>query len=284
MNLTALRERIKNQMDYSPELQAYNDQIDSLINEAYLNIWTSKRWNFAQKLNLFQFLPDILPTRDITGGATIVNASVTKGSRRVTFSASIARLISRDWEGAIFDLDNLEYVISKVVSTQEILLERPFLGTTNIDSTDWVIKKRYYQLPQDCLELLSLSHRDNPSNVGAAARLANITVDTGSTATFNGTTAATASTVSGTGTFTGAAALNTLTIAAGGTSTFTSTLASSTSATIADTGTATFNGDNIPATSAALCYPFSVAFDISGYLLWNSFFLRGFITLPSLPR
>jgi len=169
MNLTALRERIKNQMDYSPELQAYNDQIDSLINEAYLNIWTSKRWNFAQKLNLFQFLPDILPTRDITGGATIVNASVTKGSRRVTFSASIAILIPRDWEGAIFDLDNLEYVISKVVSTQEILLERPFLGTTNTDSTDWVIKKRYYQLPQDCLELLSLSHRDNPSNVGAAA-------------------------------------------------------------------------------------------------------------------
>ena len=80
------------------------------------------------------------------------------------------------------------------------------------------------------------------SAVGATQRLANITVDTGSTATFASTAAATASTITGTATFTGAAALNTLTIAAGGTSTFTSTLASTTSATIADTATATFNG------------------------------------------
>lgn len=169
MNLTALRERIKNHLDYSPELQGFNDQVDHLLNEAYLGIWTMKRWTFSQKLSQFEFLPDILPTRDVVAPATSVNANVAKGSRQVQFSAAIDRLTAQDWEGAIFDLDNLEYIISKVVSNQEILLDKPFVGTTNTDSTDWVIKKRYYKLPQNCLELLALSHRDNPSNVGSGA-------------------------------------------------------------------------------------------------------------------
>lgn len=169
MNLTALRERIKNSLDFSPDLQGFNDQVDQLLNEAYLRLWTEKRWTFSQKLFQFPFHPDILPTRDAIPPAVAVNANVVKGSRQVTFSASIDRLTPDIWEGAIFDLDNLEYIISKVVNASTILLDRPFVGTTNTDSTDWVIKKRYYQLPQDCLELLSLSHRDNPSNVGAAA-------------------------------------------------------------------------------------------------------------------
>jgi len=169
MNLTALRERLKNHLDYSPDLQAFNDQMDHLLNEAYLSLWTAKRWVFSQKLSLFQFQPDILPTRDVIAPSASVNANLTKGSRRVTFSANIDRLSPEVWEGTIFDVDNFEYIISKVVSQQEILLDRPFIGTTKADSTGWVIKKRYYNLPQDCLELLSLSHRDNPSNVGSGA-------------------------------------------------------------------------------------------------------------------
>ena len=168
MNLTALREKVKNALDYSPELQGFNDQVDSLLNDAYLNLWSLKRWTFSQKIKQFKFLPDILPERDTTTG-TPINASVAKGSRRVTFSAVMDRLTPDDWEGAIFDLDNYEYTISKVVNSSEILLDRPFIGTSNIISTDWVIKKRYYPLPQDTLELLSLSHRDNPSNVGGGA-------------------------------------------------------------------------------------------------------------------
>ena len=169
MNLTAIREKIKNTLDYSPDFAGFNDQLDSLVNDAYLNIWTLRRWTFSQKLALFQFLPDILPTRDVIAPSTGVNANVQKGSRRVTFSATMDRLKPEDWEGTIFALDNLEYTISKVVAQDEILLDKPFVGTTDTDSTTWVIKKRYYKLPQDCLELLALSHRDNPSNVGSGA-------------------------------------------------------------------------------------------------------------------
>jgi hypothetical protein len=123
MNLTALREKIKNTLDYSPDLQGFNDQVDNLINDAYFYIWTLKRWTFSQKLAQFKFLPDILPERDTTTG-TPINASVTKGSRRVTFSAVMDRLNPDDWEGAIFDLDNYEYIISKVVVVTKFFLTK----------------------------------------------------------------------------------------------------------------------------------------------------------------
>jgi hypothetical protein len=94
-----------------------------LINDAYFYIWTLKRWTFSQKLAQFKFLPDILPERDTTTG-TPINASVTKGSRRVTFSAVMDRLNPDDWEGAIFDLDNYEYIISKVVAGTKFFLTK----------------------------------------------------------------------------------------------------------------------------------------------------------------
>ena len=160
-NLKALRNKIKNITDYSPELQTYNDQLDELINDAYYNIWTTKRWTFATKEYLFKFNPDILPTRDVIAPATSVNASVTKGSRQVTFSAPIDRLTPH-WEGQPISIQNYEYVISKVVSSTQILLDQVFHGTTNIDDVSWNIKFRYYDLPHDSIELLSLGHRDIP--------------------------------------------------------------------------------------------------------------------------
>jgi len=166
MNLKALREKIKNHMDYSPDLQGFNDQIDQLINDAYMNIWNTKRWTFAQKSFLFQFHPDMLGTRDGTNTALVTNASVTKGSRQVTFSQAMDRLQAGIWEGSFFQAGGFEYKISKVVTSTQILLDIPYFGASNIDVSDWVIKKRYYQLPQDCLELLNLQHSDHPAHLG----------------------------------------------------------------------------------------------------------------------
>jgi hypothetical protein len=164
-NLTALRNKIKNITDYSPELQTYNDQLDELVNDAYFTIWTTKRWTFATKEYLFKFNPDILPTRDVIAPATSVNASVTKGSRQVTFSANIDRL-TPDWQGQIIQIQNYEYVISKVVTSGQVLLDKVFHGTTDVDDVTWAIKWRYYDLPHDSIELLSLGHRDVPFGNG----------------------------------------------------------------------------------------------------------------------
>jgi len=166
-NLAALKTKIKNITDYAPELASYNHSLDQLINDAYMDIWTLKRWTFATKEYLFPFYPDILPTRDVVAPTTSVNANVTKGSRRITFSTGIDRL-SPIWEGQPIEIQSYEYTISKVVSSAEILLDKPFVGTTDTDDTTWAIKARWYDLPQDSIELLSLAHRDIPFSNGGS--------------------------------------------------------------------------------------------------------------------
>ena len=168
-NLTSIKEKIKNISDYSPQLAAYNDQLDDLINDAYYTIWTMRRWVFGFKEYYFRFHPDMLPARENPGG-TDINANVTKGSRQVTFSGAMDRLLPDLWEGQPIEIQNYEYTISKVVSTSQILLSRQFLGDTNTDDVSWKIKHRFYSLPEDCIELLSLGHRDVPNSSGGTGR------------------------------------------------------------------------------------------------------------------
>jgi hypothetical protein len=169
-NLKALREKIKNITDYSPDLQQYNDQLDELVNDSYYKIWTSKRWNYATKEYLFKFIPDMLPTRDVITPGASINANVVKGSRQVTFSAPMDRLTRQNFGGQVIQIQNYEYTISKVVNGANILLDEPFHGTTNTDDVSWRIKRRYYDLPQDSIELLYLGHRDIPNANGGTGR------------------------------------------------------------------------------------------------------------------
>ena len=180
MNLQDLRNKVKNITDYSPELQTYQDQIDDLINDAYYSIWTTKRWKFAQVQDFIKIYPDL------SYGLTTKNANVQNGSRRVVFSGSIPMLLaevslgpfsSHDssksygsigsaYEGEIFQAAGREYTILKIVSDTELHLAEPYRGTSTADNIDWKIKKRFYDLPEDCLELLNISQRDVPAATG----------------------------------------------------------------------------------------------------------------------
>ncbi len=163
-NLKALRQKVKNITDYSPELAQFNDQLDELLNDAYYCIWTMKRWNFSTELSTMRLHTDITTETDTENSAGVnVTASVTKGQRQVVLSHDIDRLHDVDvWEGQPMEIDNMEYTISKLVNMKTILLEKPFEGTTNATNKNWKIKKRWYDLPVNCLELLYLGHRDYP--------------------------------------------------------------------------------------------------------------------------
>jgi hypothetical protein len=163
-NLKALRQKVKNITDYSPELAQFNDQLDELINDAYYCIWTMKRWNFSTELSTMRLHTDITTSTDTENSSGVnVTANVTKGQRQVVLSHDIDRLHDMDvWEGQPMEIDNMEYTISKLVDMKTILLDKPFEGTTNATNKGWKIKKRWYDLPENCLELLYLGHRDYP--------------------------------------------------------------------------------------------------------------------------
>jgi hypothetical protein len=177
MNLQDLRNKVKNITDYSPELQTYQDQVDDLINDAFYSIWTAKRWKFSQVQDFIKIYPDL------NFGRTNKNINVLNGSRRVTFSGSVPMLLaevslgpfsSHDtaksygsvgsaYEGELIQINGREYTILKVVSDTEIRLAEPYRGGNVVDNISWVIKKRFYDLPEDCLELLNISQRDVPA-------------------------------------------------------------------------------------------------------------------------
>jgi len=153
-NLQALKEKVKNIQDYSPAAAKYNEQLDELLNDAYYYIWSLKRWAFGSKEYNFKFHPDMIPARENPGGLDI-NASVVKGSRLVNFSGPMDRLTPNLWEGQPIQIQNYEYIISKVVSSSQSLVQQVFLRDTHVDDVAWRRKQRWCSLREDCLELVS---------------------------------------------------------------------------------------------------------------------------------
>ena len=172
MDLKQIRKQIFNITDFSPELQAYANQMDELINEAYLKLWTSKRWNFAQKLSWLEAYPDINSAREKPGALVPITAAYNDGQRLVTFSSDVFTLVNKKdiYEGNIIQLQGREYTILQILSSTQLTTSEPIRLTGGVASiaedTDWLVKARFYTLPEDCIEILNLQHRDVPMGSG----------------------------------------------------------------------------------------------------------------------
>ena len=167
MNLNQIREQIKNITDYSPDLQAYANQLDSLINNAYFNIWRNKRWNFAEKQTFLEAYPDITSERETGGVGPAITAFFTDGQRLVTFSAPVNTLWNKKdiYEGNIIELNSREYTIVQILAPTQLSVAEPIRITGGVITNtidNWRVKARFYTLPEDCIELLSVAHRDIP--------------------------------------------------------------------------------------------------------------------------
>ena len=160
MDLKTLITQIKNISDYTPELTAYDNQLTDIINDSYYSIWADKRWNFAEKLSTINFYPDLTSAR--TADTT---CSVVDGQRLATFSAAIQLFNSHPelFEGNIFEWEEREYTIVKVISATQIAVSEPIRSSATGARTDWKTKIRYYRLPEDCIEIMNLSYRDTPA-------------------------------------------------------------------------------------------------------------------------
>ena len=181
--------KIKSLTDYSPELQSYKDQMVEIANDAYFSIWTSKRWKFAQVKEAMKIYPDL------SFGNTGMTVSVVNGSRFVVFSGAVPMLLAENtmgpyssqsfstaygstgsaYEGEIMEINGREYNILKISGATTLQLDEQYRGGTVATNSSWKIKKRFYDLPDDCLELLNLSHRDIPTATGGRPPYGKIT-------------------------------------------------------------------------------------------------------------
>ncbi len=167
MNLESMRSQIANLTDFDPEETAYRDQMTALLNEALFEVWSSRAWDFTQRLTYFKVHPDLTSAR---AGAT---ASTNDGQRIVTFSAAVPSLLSAAEliEGNLIELDGREYEVLQILSDTTLSTVEPIRHTATgtpptspatLTGQAWTIKVRYYTLPPDAVEILSISHRDAP--------------------------------------------------------------------------------------------------------------------------
>jgi len=150
-HLKALREYVANVLDYDPTNPTYQSQVDRLLNEADRRICTEKLYTFAQKTRDIKVYADKPVTVTINSGGRLTGAAGT----------------FEDWmEGHIISIGGVEYQIAWVESdTQAYLTTEPATASAQAAT----VLQRWVYLPQDCVQVVSLSKRSlaiTPTNPG----------------------------------------------------------------------------------------------------------------------
>jgi len=146
MRLQDILDVIYNKTDYKPKSSAYTSDLISLINESYYELFYLKPWQFAQKTSKIKIWDDqVTSTGSVTNGSTTITSAV-------PFFSGIS-------EGMIIDIDGIEYEIVEVTSINTAYIEKEYQGSTHINA-QFTIKHRYIDMPYDCINILSINHRD----------------------------------------------------------------------------------------------------------------------------
>lgn len=153
MRLTDLRAYVANILDYSPEVEAYKTQIDSILNDAYRRLFSEKPFTFAQKDKVIKAKTDVKGTI----GATLNNTEIT----------AAAPFFTDDMAGQVISLDDVEYTIAWIFNTTVAHLTTSYTASTGNKSG--VVKYRYLDFPQDmvsCLQVIKRSMDLTPQEPG----------------------------------------------------------------------------------------------------------------------
>jgi len=150
MNVSELRQRIFDQMDYFPDLQQYRDSVVRRLNDRYLELCDSAHWLFLQKEVELQI------RAPITGSSTITLARSSANHRLLTASGFTPTLEMLG-QTLTLNTDSSEYTIVRVVGSS-IYINTEFSASS---ATDFTITFDRYLLPDDCIEILGVVDRNS---------------------------------------------------------------------------------------------------------------------------
>ena len=154
MNLSELRSLVGTIVDYDPDVQAYRDEVNRVLNQIYMEFFTDKPWKFAQKTTSITARPDVTATDGVTNSTTGAVTTVVTALFESWMEGQVLEISGGSWSGtAMSD----EYIIQKVVSTTEIRITGVVTG--NATGATFTVKNRYVDMPEDCVEALSVGIR-----------------------------------------------------------------------------------------------------------------------------
>jgi len=172
LNLAQIKGRIKNQIDYTPvPSAALGGYLDSVINDAYMEVWLRRPYLFNQKevdIRIFKDLTvdNLWNAADPVGDnyITWAHASDVASFNNAFYQTSDADVSAKFVGAFITDENGVAYEIVNILSNTDIKLDRPYAGPSGTDTT-FSIKHRFAYLPSDLIEIMDISFPNFPINV-----------------------------------------------------------------------------------------------------------------------
>ncbi len=163
MNVSEIRQRIFDQMDYFPDLQQYRDSVVRRLNDRYQELCDSAHWLFLQKER------EITLRKAIEGSSTGPGIQVTSATnaRKVTavgFTPNLqmeSQTLTNTTTSKEFTIIRVEEDTSSNPSTFHFFIDDDWDGTADGSTVfNWKITYQRFALPRDCIEVLSFTDRD----------------------------------------------------------------------------------------------------------------------------
>ena len=113
MNVSEIRQRIFDQMDYFPDLQQYRDSVVRRINERYQEICDSAHWLFLQKEFSLQLRKDIVATTATYDAATNDVKVTVDGTnkRKITTQSGSDLAFTSEMQGMLFIVGAVQWLL-----------------------------------------------------------------------------------------------------------------------------------------------------------------------------
>ncbi len=175
MNLGEIRDLVGTILDYDPEVQTYQDEVTDVVNQIYMDFFSDKQWQFAQKLVTKTARADrTIATGAYNGGSGAPGADVeinTTGNFFETWMEGQVISITGGTAVPASPTDTQvrsEYTIQKAVSATQAIISGGRFSTSesaNGDAT-LIVKSRFFDMPYDCVSLISLGVRDIYEDTG----------------------------------------------------------------------------------------------------------------------
>lgn len=157
MNLRQMIDMAGSILDYAPGVTIYENEVRRFLNEAYLDLYADRAWDFAQKTVLLSLKAD----RTQAGGVSSVTEITTAPTN--FFTSDMAGMIVEISASANNDG---EYIILSVDSATVATLTSLSGGAPGLvveGGVTFKVKDRYVDLPPDTIEVMSLGIR-SPEN------------------------------------------------------------------------------------------------------------------------
>ena len=166
MNLGDLRAMVGSIVDYDPDVTTYQDEVTEILNQLYLDFFSDKRWQFAQKTSKLVARPDQTAT-DAAYDGTAASGDTNITTTAPFFDAWMENQVLDISGGTIVAPNNRvnkEVRIVRVLTTTSAHVEGGSFAagaTPDIATAVTIVaKNRYLDLPTDCVGLISVGVRD----------------------------------------------------------------------------------------------------------------------------